>query len=98
MSSPGESLSPKASLLALVVLVGLAVLTPWPFGSVMPSAVHVVTLISLVTCAVSFAWASVAGPVRLPSLPLLPLLGLLALGILQLVPLPAALHALLAPG
>jgi O-antigen ligase len=98
MSSPGESASPKASLLALVVLVGLAVLTPWPFGSVMPGAVHLVTVIALVTCAISLAWASVAEPMRLPSLPLLPLLGLLALGLLQLVPLPAGLHALLAPG
>jgi len=81
-----------------VVLVGLAVLSPWPFGSVTPLAVHLVTLVALTTCAVVLAWAPSEGGLRLPALPLLPLLGLLALGLLQLLPLPAALHAALAPG
>ncbi|PYQ18425.1 MAG: hypothetical protein DMF79_15030 [Acidobacteria bacterium] len=81
-----------------MVLVGLAVLSPWPFGSVTPLAVHLVTLVALTTCAVVLAWAPSEGGLRLPALPLLPLLGLLALGLLQLLPLPAALHAALAPG
>jgi O-antigen ligase len=81
-----------------VVLVGLAVLSPWPFGSVTPLAVHLVTLVVLTTCAVVLAWAPAEGGLRLPALPLLPLLGLLALGLLQLLPLPPALHEALAPG
>jgi O-antigen ligase len=98
LSTSEESPSPKASSLALVVLVGLAALSPWPFGSVTPLAVHLVTLIALATSAVVLVWAPAEGGLRLPGLPLLPLLGLLALGLLQLLPLPAALHAALAPG
>jgi O-antigen ligase len=98
LSTSEESPSSKASSLALVVLVGLTVLTPWPFGSVTPLAVHLVTLVALATSTVAIAWGSAEGGLRLPALPLLPLLGLLALGLLQLLPLPAALHAALAPG
>jgi O-antigen ligase len=98
VSSSGESPSPKGSSFALVVLVGLAILTPWPFGSVTPWAVHLLTLVALATCAISLSWSSMADDMRLPALPFRPLLGLLALGLLQLVPLPAALHGALAPG
>jgi len=93
-----EAPPPKASSLALVVLVGLTVLSPWPFGSVTPLAVHLVTLVALTTSAVALAWAPAEGGLRVPALPLLPVLGLLALGLFQLLPLPAALHAALAPG
>lgn len=81
-----------------MVLVALAVLSPWPFGSVTPFAVHCITLAALVTCAVALAWSSAADGLRLPALPLLPLLGLLALGLLQLLPLPPEVHGVLAPG
>ncbi len=81
-----------------MVLVGLAALSPWPFGSVTPLAVHLLTVVALTTSAVVLAWAPADGGLRLPGLPLFPLLGLLALGLLQLLPLPAALHAALAPG
>lgn len=80
-----------------MVLVGLAVLSPWPFGSVTPLAVHLITLAALTTSAIALAWASPAD-LRLPDVPLLPLLGLLVLGLLQLLPLPGGLHAALAPG
>ena len=88
----------KASSFALAVLVGLAVFSPWAFGSVTPLAVHLVTLVALTTSAISLAWASTEDDVRLPALPLMPLLGLLALGLFQLTPLPAVLHATVAPG
>jgi O-antigen ligase len=98
LNAADDSPASKASSLALAVLVGLVVLSPWPFGSVTPLAVHVITLVALTTSAVALAWASAEKSLRLPAVPLLPLLGLLALGLLQLVPLPDALHAELAPG
>jgi len=55
LSASQEGPSPKASSLALVVLAGLAVISPWPFGSVTPLAVHLVTLVALTTCAVVLA-------------------------------------------
>jgi len=98
LNATDDSPASKASLLALAVLVGLTVLSPWPFGSVTPLAVHLITLVALTTSAVALAWASAEESLRLPALPLLPLFGLLALGLLQLLPLPDALHAELAPG
>src|SRR5206468_10722600 len=83
---------------ALALPAALAVASPWPFRSVPPLAVHLVTLVAPTPCAVVLASAPAEGGLRLPALPLLPLLGLLALGLLQLLPLPAALHAALAPG
>jgi O-antigen ligase len=88
----------RPSSLALAVLVGLTIASPWAFGSVGPLAVHVVTALAITTSAGTLAWASLTGGLRLPAVPLVPLLGLLALGLLQLVPLPAALHGALAPG
>ena len=85
-------------MLALVVLAGLAVLSPWPVGSVSPLAVRLITLVALATSAFALAWASAGGGLRLPTMPLLPLLGLVALGLFQLLPLPDGLHAVLAPG
>jgi O-antigen ligase len=98
VNATDEARPPRASSLALAVLVALAIVSPWPFGSVLPAAAHLVTVVALFTCAVVLAWASATEGVRLPSLPLLPLAGLLAVGGLQLVPVPGALHALLAPG
>src|SRR5207247_2823667 len=86
LTTSEESPSPKSSSLALFVLVGLAVLSPWPFGSVHPLAVHFVTLVPLTTSALALAWAPREGGLRLPALPLLPLFGLLAPGLLHLLP------------
>jgi O-antigen ligase len=98
VTTSDESFSSKASLLALVVLTGLAVLSPWPVGSVSPLAVRLITLVALATSAFALAWASAGEGLRLPTLPLRPLLALLALGLFQLLPLPDGLHAVLAPG
>jgi O-antigen ligase len=87
----------KAQGVALAVLVGLAVLAPWPFGCVQPEAVRTLTLATLVTASVTAATTLPTG-LRLPALPLAPVLAFLAVGLLQLVPLPLALHGLLAPG
>jgi O-antigen ligase len=87
-----------ASSLALIVLVGLAVATPWAFGSVDPRPRLALVLAALVTCGVATAWSAAGSDLRLPDAPLWPILALLGLGVLQLVPLPAPLLALLSPG
>jgi len=90
--------APPASRLALVVLVGVAMVAPWPFGSVQPGAVLVLTL----TCLLAVAGALLAGVARgglaRAPLPAWPFLGFVLLGLAQLVPLPPSVHALLAPG
>ena len=89
---------PPSARLALWILVALAVLAPWPFGSAPPWAVRAVTLIALATAiAVSLAQAR-QGALFLPRVPLWPVAILVALGFIQLVPLPGALHAILTPG
>ncbi|HXB57842.1 MAG TPA: O-antigen ligase family protein [Vicinamibacteria bacterium] len=83
---------------ALIVLVFLTVASPWPFGSVHPLAILVITLIALVTALSVAATGAWRGRLMLPSFPIWPLLGLVALAALQLVPLAPSLHAVLAPG
>src|SRR3989337_3065674 len=85
-------------MVALVALVALAVLSPWLIGGVLPSMILGLTLIGLAASAVAILWAAVRGGALLPAVPLWPLVGFLGLGLLQLVPLPAALHGLIAPG
>jgi O-antigen ligase len=94
-----------APSLALLVLVALAVLSPWPFGSAHPRAAQAIALAALATSLVVLA-----GPVlrrelvpfsrrdRPATLALAGALGLWLLAAMQLVPLPAAPHAWLAPG
>jgi O-antigen ligase len=84
--------------LALVVLVGIAVLAPWPFGAVLPPALLAVAVLALAGGALALAAGARRGGVALPAVPLWPLGLFLALPLLQLVPLPDALHALVAPG
>jgi O-antigen ligase len=86
-----------AASLALAVLVGIAVLAPWPFGAVQPWALLAVTAVALVAAAAALAAGLRAG-VALPAVPLWPIAGFLGIALLQLVPLPDALLALLAPG
>jgi O-antigen ligase len=83
---------------ALVVLVALVVLSPWAFGSVDPWAVRTITLVSLATALFAFVWDAKGGRHHESPIPLWPLAGLWLLGVLQLVPIPAALHKLIAPG
>jgi O-antigen ligase len=84
--------------LALGVLVAVAVLAPWPFGAVRPGALLAVAALALVAGALALAAGAFRGGVALPAVPLWPLGGFLALALLQLVPLPDALRALVAPG
>jgi O-antigen ligase len=84
--------------LALAVLVAIAVLAPWPFGAVLPGALLAVAAFACLAGALALAAGAWRGGVALPAVPLWPLAGFLALALLQLVPLPEPLHALLAPG
>jgi O-antigen ligase len=84
--------------LALFVLVAIAVLAPWSYGAVLPRALLAVAALALLAGAVALAVGAWRGGVTLPAVPVWPLVGFLALGLLQLVPLPGPLHALLAPG
>jgi O-antigen ligase len=86
------------SRVALVVLVALALLGPWPFGAVQPRAILAITALGLGTVTVALAVGAVKGGVARPDVPSWPLVGFLALGLAQLVPLPPSLHALVAPG
>jgi len=84
--------------LALGVLVAIAVVAPWPFGAVLPGALLAVAVIALLAAAVALGAGAWSGGLVLPAVPLWPLAAFLVVGLLQLVPLPDALHALLAPG
>lgn len=85
----------RAPRSALVTLVALVVASPWPFGSAHPLAAQAITVVALLTSLMAFAFrARLAQPARVVA----PLLGLWLLGALQLLPLPRALHRLLAPG
>jgi O-antigen ligase len=96
VSPPAEPGFPAS--LALGVLVAIAVLAPWPFGAVLPGALFAVAALALLAGAVCLAAGAWRGGVALPTVPLWPLAGFLALALLQLVPLPDGLHALVAPG
>lgn len=89
---------PWSSTLALWTLVGLAVLSPWPFGSVEPWAVTTLTVVGLGTSIVVLLAQAAAGGLVLPRWPLWPLAALLGLAAFQLLPLPPLLHHVLAPG
>jgi O-antigen ligase len=86
------------SHLALVVLVGVAALAPWPFGAVQPAAMLTITVLGLGTVTVALAAGALREGIARPNLPLWPLAGFLALALAQLVPLPPSVHALVAPG
>ncbi|MGD8894931.1 MAG: O-antigen ligase family protein [Acidobacteriota bacterium] len=87
-----------SSILALGVLVAVAVISPWLFGAVQPWAILTVTAVGLLVVALALGWSALGPGTERPALPLWPLLAFAALGLAQLVPLPPALHALLAPG
>jgi O-antigen ligase len=84
---------------ALVVLVLLVVLSPWPFGSVHLRTTEAIALVSLATALGAFLWDCGRGQLCLPPRGILwPLLGLWTLAAFQLIPLPEALHQWIAPG
>lgn len=88
----------KLARAALTVLVVLTVASPWPFGSVSSSAMRMVTLGLVATSLALTTAAAVRGwDLRVP-IPIWAAVALPALATLQLVPLPRALHFLLAPG
>jgi O-antigen ligase len=84
--------------LALGVLVAIAVLAPWSFGAVLPGALLAVAVLALLAAALALGAGAWRGGLALPVVPLWPLAGFVVVGLLQLVPLPDALHSLLAPG
>jgi O-antigen ligase len=83
--------------LALVALALLALLSPWPFGSVQPWAIRLLAACSLGAALVALLGGLGRGLV-LTDAPLWPLLGFVLLGLFQLVPLPGPVLALVAPG
>ena len=93
-----ESAGDAGARAALVGLVLLAGLSPWAFGAAHPAAARAVSLIALgVGLAVAAFRVAGGRPFGLPR-PALPAAALLSLGFVQLLPLPAALLAALAPG
>jgi O-antigen ligase len=89
---------PGGSKVALAVLVGLVVLSPWPFGSVHLRTTQAIALVSLATALGAFLWDSRSGTPQLPRALAWPLLGLWALAVFQLIPLPPTIHHWIAPG
>jgi tetratricopeptide (TPR) repeat protein len=94
---PPAEPGPAASL-APAALVALAVLSPWAMGAVTPQALVTVTCAALMASVLVLLHGAVRGALALPAVPLWPLACFLALALAQLVPLPPALHRLLAPG
>src|SRR5438105_2378650 len=89
---------PRSSVLALRVLIGIAVVSPWAFGSVQPWAMATIAGIALLVVVAGSADAAMTEGIVLPGLALWPLTGFAALGLFQLAPLPPILHRLIAPG
>jgi O-antigen ligase len=87
-----------SAILCLGVLVLVAVASPWVFGAVQPWAILSVTALGLLTAAFAFALDALGPGAERPALPLWPIVGFVALGLAQLVPLPPAIHAIVAPG
>jgi hypothetical protein len=94
---PWTDRSPSSSL-SLFVLVTLAVLSPWPFGGVQPWATLSITALALLAAGFALAMGALRGDLGRTVVPVWPLLAFIALGLAQVVPLPATLHALVAPG
>jgi O-antigen ligase len=87
-----------AAALCCGTLVLLAALLPWFFGGVLRETRQAALLVGLFAALAAYLWSLYRRALELPALPLWPPAVLLALGALQLVPLPPALHALVAPG
>src|SRR5436309_2158315 len=90
--------SGPAAAAALAVLVLLVALTPWPFGSAHALSTRVVSVVALLAVLGVARQGFRGRSLEVPTFPAGWVGGLLALAVLQLVPLPPGLHALLAPG
>lgn len=88
----------RPAAVALAALVAVATLAPWALGGAPPLALRVVLASALGAAAVALALAALGRGAALPAVPLWPLGGFVALALAQAVPLPPALHAVLAPG
>jgi O-antigen ligase len=88
----------KGSRAALLVLVVLIVLSPWATGAVDPPFTRTIALVSLATSLAAVAHHVRHGGLLSAPIPLWPMGCLWLLAAAQLLPLPAALHAWLAPG
>ncbi len=95
-----DSVTPTCagSRVALGVLLTLVVLSPWPFGGAHPVTSWLIALVCLLTA----TGVAISRVVRREGLEV-PLPAALAasvflVGLLQLIPIPPGLHALLAPG
>jgi len=87
-----------SSSLALGVLVTVAVVSPWLLGAVQPWAILAILVTGLAFSAIVLFSGVVRGGTPRPAVPLWPLVGFAAVGLVQLVPLPPSVHALVAPG
>ena len=90
---PGGDAAP-----ALVCLVVLAALVPWALGGAPLPALRAVGAAALSTAALVAGAGAFRRGVALPAVPLWPLGAFVALALVQLVPLPAGVHAVIAPG
>src|SRR6476661_6310254 len=95
MQTSGVLPNGSASTAALVVLVLLTILSPWPLGSVDPVAAWAVTMVTLASSLLVLLRQQkrVASEPAFVAVACLP-----ALALFQLVPLPVFLHTVLAPG
>lgn len=94
-ASPARASAASGALAALTLTV-LALTSPWAMGAVSPLAVRSLTLVAL-ACAL-LAWVASRGEGVSGAVPDWPLRAFLVFGFAQLLPLPATLHAWLAPG
>jgi hypothetical protein len=98
VAAPSAAQAPAGATTALVVLTLLVVLSPWPFGSVSLRATQAVTLVALATSLVLAVRAVASKETRFARELLVPSIALWVLAGIQLLPLPAPLHAWIAPG
>lgn len=94
--APRSGVRARASLLAALALTVLVLSSPWFLGAVSPLAVRSLTLAAIAS--VLLAWVAGRGEASSVLVPDWPARLFLVLVLAQLLPLPATLHALLAPG
>jgi O-antigen ligase len=93
-----QSPVPSGSRLALGVLVVLVVLSPWPFGSAHPFTRWLISVVCLLTATgIALSRLRRGEGTETPAGAALAA-GFFVFGLAQLIPLPAGLHTLLAPG
>jgi O-antigen ligase len=87
-----------SSSFAVGVLVTLVVLSPWPFGSVHPATHWLIAVVCLLTSAgIALVLVRRGEGIEIPQTAVFAV-AIFLLGLVQLVPLPPGVHAVLAPG